>query len=224
MRTLLVVCLLLASVIAGRAAESENDLANRATAALQARDWPGAEKLYRQLTALAPANWLYLQGLADALGMQAKYPDAIAGYDKAIPLALATKDEKARWAAGAMLTQEGLFYLRLKKYADGVAAFTKATQYAQNPGTAWFNVCAGAYNAGDVKAALAGCDKAIAADPNKADAWFIKGSIMFGDSTTGPNGKIVPPKGAVEALRKYVALAPNGSHVKDVQEMLAVLK
>jgi hypothetical protein len=47
---------------------------------------------------------------------------------------------------------------------------------------------------------------------------------MFADSTTGPGGKIIPPKGAVEALRKYLALAPNGSHVKDVQEMLTVLK
>ncbi len=224
MRTLLVVCLLLSTVIAGRAAESESELANRATAALTARDWPGAEKLFVQLTALAPPNWLYLQGLGDALGAQAKYPDAIASYDKAIPLALATKDEKARWAAGAMLTQEGLFYLRQKKFADGVAAFTKATQYAQSPATAWFNVCAGAFNAGDIKAALAGCDKAIAADPNKADAWFIKGSLMFADSTAGPNGKIVPPKGAVEALRKYLVLAPNGAHAKDVQEMLAVVK
>ncbi len=223
MRTLLVVCLLLASAAAGRA-ESENELITRANAALSAKDWPAAEKLFRELTAAAPTNWLYLQGLADAVGAQGKYPDAIAGYDKAIPLALATKDEKARWAAGAMLTQEGLFYLRQKKFAEGVAAFTKATQYAQSPATAWFNVCAGAFNAGDVKAALAGCDKAIAADPNKADAWFIKGSLMFADSTTGPGGKIIPPKGAVEALRKYLALAPNGAHVKDVQEMLAVLK
>ena len=30
-----------------------------------------------------------------------------------------------RWAAGAMLTQEGLFYLRQKKYPEGVAAFTQ---------------------------------------------------------------------------------------------------
>ena len=223
MRTLLVVCLLLAGVIAGRA-ESENELINRANTALNARDWPAAEKLFRQLITAAPTNWLYLQGLADAVGAQGKYADAIASYEKAIPLALATKDEKAKWAAGAMLTQEGLFYLRQKKFPEGVAAFTKATQYAQNPATAWFNVCAGAFNAGDIKAALAGCDKAIAADPNKADAWFIKGSLMFADSTTGPGGKIIPPKGAVEALRKYLALAPNGSHVKDVQEMLAVLK
>jgi tetratricopeptide (TPR) repeat protein len=223
MRTLLVVCLLLAGAIAGRA-ESENELVARANAALQARDWPAAEKLYRQLMAAAPANWLYLQGLADAVGAQGKYPDAIAGYDKAIPLALAAREEKARWAAGAMLTQEGVFYLRQKKYAEGVAAFTKATQYAQNPATAWFNVCAGAYNAGDVKAALAGCDKAVAADPNKADAWFIKGSLMVGEAKAGPNGKIIPPKGTIEALQKYLSLAPNGPHVKDVQEMLAVLK
>ncbi len=224
MRTLFVICLLLAGVIAGRAAESDDELAHRATMALQARDWPTAEDLFRQLTTRAPANWLYLQGLGDAVGMQAKYPEAIATYDKAIPLALATKDEKARWAAGAMLTQEGLFYLRQKKFPEGVAAFTKATQYAQSPATAWFNVCAGAFNAGDIKASLAGCDKALAADPNKADAWFIKGSLMFADSTSGPGGKIVPPKGAVEALKKYLALAPNGSHVKDVQEMLAVVK
>jgi tetratricopeptide (TPR) repeat protein len=224
MRTLLVVCLLLASVTAGRAAESENELVNRAITALQARDWPTAEGLYRQLTARAPANWLYLQGLGDALGAQGKYPDAIAGYDKAIALALAAKDEKARFAAGAMLTQEGLFYLRQKKFPEGVAAVTKATQYAENPGTAWFNVCAVGYNAGDMKAALAGCDRAITADPNKADAWFIKGSLMIADSKAGPNGKMIAPKGTVEALQKYLALAPKGSHVKDVQEMLAVLK
>lgn len=229
MRTLLVVCLLLAGVIAGRAqnpssAVNQNELINRALTALNARDWPTAEGLARQLVAAEPTNWVYLQVLADAQGNQRKYADAIGGYEKAIPLALAAKDDKARAAAGAMLTQEGLFYLRQKRFAEGVAAFTKATQYVPNQGTAWFNVCAAAFNAGDVKAALAGCDKAIAADPNKADAWFIKGSLMIGDAKAGPNGKMIAPKGTVEALQKYLALAPNGSHVKDVQEMLAVLK
>jgi tetratricopeptide (TPR) repeat protein len=223
MRTLLVVCLLLAGTIVGHA-ESENELINRANAALNAKDWATAEKVFRQLVTAAPTNWLYFQGLADAVGAQGKYPEAIAGYDKAIALALATKDEKARAAAGAMLTQEGLFYLRQKKFAEGVAAFTKATQYVANQATAWFNVCAAAFNAGDVKAAVAGCDKAIAADPNKADAWFIKGALMVADAKAGPNGKMIPPKGTVEALKKYLALAPNGSHVKDVQEMLTVFQ
>jgi hypothetical protein len=35
---------------------------------------------------------------------------------------------------------------------------------------------------------------------------------------------MIPPKGTIEALQKYLALAPNGPHVTDVQEMLAVLK
>jgi tetratricopeptide (TPR) repeat protein len=224
MRTLLVVCLLVAGMPAGLAAESETALMTRARTALQSRDWPAAETLFRQLAGQAPANWAYRQGLADAEGMEGKYPEAIADYDKAIAMTLATKDETARAAAGAMLTQQGLFYLRQKKYAEAVAAFTKATQYAQNQATAWFNVCAGAYNAGDVKAALAGCDKAIAADPNKADAYFIKGSLMIADTKAGANGKLIAPKGTVEALRKYLALAPNGAHAKDVQEMLAALQ
>jgi tetratricopeptide (TPR) repeat protein len=223
MRTLLVVCLLLAGVIAGRA-ESENELINRASTALQGRDWPAAEALFRQLAALAPANWTYLQGLADAQGMQGKNTDAIAAYEKATALALAAKDEKARWAAGAMLTAEGNLYVKLKKPAEAMAAYRKATALAQNPATAWFNLCAIAFNAGDVAAALSACDQAIATDPNKADAYFIKGSLMVMDAKAGPNGKMIPAKGTVETLRKYLALAPNGSHVKDVQEMLAVLQ
>jgi len=62
--------------------------------------------------------------------------------------------------------------------------------------------------------------RAIAADPNKADAWFIKGSLMIADSKAGPNGKMIAPKGTVEALQKYLALAPNGSHVKDGRRCL----
>jgi tetratricopeptide (TPR) repeat protein len=224
MKKLLVVCLLLAGALAARAAESESALVARAQAALQAKDWPKAEGLYRELAAIAPANWTYPQGLADAQGMQAKYADAVAAYDKAVAMALAAKDDKARWAAGAMLTAEGNVYLKLKKPADAMATYRKAAGYAQNPATAWFNLCAVAYNMGDVAAALDGCDKAIAADPNKADAWFIKGSLMVADSKAGPNGKMIPPKGTIEALRKYLALAPNGSHVKDVKEMLAAVQ
>jgi len=44
---------------------------------------------------------------------------------------------------------------------------------------------------------------------------------MIADAKAGPNGKMIAPKTTVEALQKYLARAPNGSHVK---EMLAVLK
>jgi hypothetical protein len=63
------------------------------------------------------------------------------------------------------------------------------------------------------------CDKAIAADPTKADAYFIKGSALFGDARI-ENGKMVLPDGAMQALQKYLELAPSGSHVTDVKAML----
>ena len=47
---------------------------------------------------------------------------------------------------------------------------------------------------------------------------------MIADAKAGRTGKMIAPKGTVEALQKHLAFAPNGSHVKDVQEMLAVLK
>ncbi len=224
MRGATVAFVLMATVLAAHAAESESALAARAQAALQARDWAAAENAYRGLTTVAPANSTYLQGLADAESMQGKYAEAVAAYDKAIAPALAARDANARDAAGAMLVAQGNAYLKLKKSAAAMAAYTKAATYAKNPATAWFNLCAIAFNVGNVAAALSACDKAIAADPGKADAYFIKGSLMFGDSTMGPNGKIVPPTGAVEALQKYLALAPNGPHAKDVQEMLAAVK
>jgi hypothetical protein len=68
------------------------------------------------------------------------------------------------------------------------------------------------------------CDKAIAADPKKADAYFIKGSIMLGEATIDKNNKATPPPGTVEALKQYLVLAPNGGHAEDVKAMLDFLK
>ncbi len=224
MKTGLVALLLIVGSTFAHAAEPESALVAKAQAALQARDGAAAEGLYRQLTGVAPANWTYLQGLADAQSLQGKYADAAATYDQAIPPALAAGDEKSRWAAGAMLTVQGNAYLKLKRTAEAMAAYVKAAPLMQNPAVAWFNLCAVAYNIGNIPTAKSACDKAIAADPNKADAYFVKGSLMVGDSKTGANGKILPPKGTVETLQKYLALAPNGPHVKDVNEMLGVLK
>jgi tetratricopeptide (TPR) repeat protein len=224
MKTGLVALLLIVGSSLAHAGEPESALIAKAQAALQAHDGATAEGLFRQLTGMATANWTYLQGLADAQSLQGKYADAVTTYDKAIAPAIAAGDATSRAAAGVMLTLQGTDYLRLKKYPQAVATFRKATNYVPNQGVAWFNLCAAAYNVGDVTTAAAACDRAIAADPNKADAYFIKGSLMVGDSKTGPNGKIVPPKGTIETLQKYLALAPNGAHAKDVKDMLEALR
>jgi hypothetical protein len=72
--------------------------------------------------------------------------------------------------------------------------------------------------------AVAACDKAIAADPKKADAYFIKGSILFGNGKLDKNNRFTVPPGTVEALKQYSALAPSGPHAPDVKQMLDALK
>jgi tetratricopeptide (TPR) repeat protein len=200
-------------------------LAAKGAAALAAKNWQEAETIYKQLVASEPANADYQLKLVSAQLSQGHDQDALASCDKAIAVAQKSVaaapagDEKTRTALGALLTTRGNILLRQKKYPDATAAYEKAAAVDPHPGVAYFNICAVAYNQGDTKGAVAACDKAIAADPNKADAYFIKGSVLFGDSTT-QNGKMVAPAESLQALRKYLELAPNGPHVDDVKAML----
>jgi hypothetical protein len=43
------------------------------------------------------------------------------------------------------------------------------------------------------------------------------------ESTVTKDGKTLAPAGTVEALKKYLQLAPNGGHVADVKQMLDCL-
>jgi tetratricopeptide (TPR) repeat protein len=130
---------------------------------------------------------------------------------------------KAKAAVAQMLTNEGNAYLKLKKNDKAVESYTKAAAMDPNPGTAYFNLCATQYNSGNTQGALAACDKAIQADPNRADAYFIKGSLMLGDSKQDKEGKLQAPPGTSEALNKYLELAPDGPHAADVKAMLQAI-
>jgi tetratricopeptide (TPR) repeat protein len=164
----------------------------------------------------------------------ASYESAVQTYEKAIQIAqgyvsgatprdpkeASTDPAKAKAGIAQMLSAEGNAYLRLKKNNEAVAAFTKAAELDPNPGVAYFNICATQYNVGNSEGALIACDKAIAADPNKADAYFIKGSLLIASSTADKDGKIKAVPGTAEALNKYLELAPDGSHANDVKQML----
>jgi tetratricopeptide (TPR) repeat protein len=122
-----------------------------------------------------------------------------------------------------MLTNEGNAYLKLKKNDKAIEAYTKAASMDPNPATAYFNICATQYNTGNTQGALAASDKAIAADATRADAYFIKGSLMVGDSKLDKDGKLTAPAGTSEALNKYLELAPDGPHAGDVKAMLQAI-
>jgi tetratricopeptide (TPR) repeat protein len=208
----------------------ENTLIAQLNPALQAKDWATAEPILTKLIAMNPNRWDYQQALGNAQFGEGKFEEAVATFEKAIPIAEnATKTDpkadpaKAKAGVAQMLTNEGNAYLKLKKNDQAIAAYTKAASMDPNPATAYFNICATQYNSGNTQGALAACDKAIAADPNRADAYFIKGSLMLGDSKQDKDGKLQAPAGTSEALNKYLELAPDGPHANDVKAMLQAI-
>jgi len=210
---------------------SQSPLVAKAQAALDAKQWPDAEAALKQLSSSEP-RWEYFEALGAAQFNQGHYADSLGSYQRAIDLAqkdLAQKDLAGKSANAAaiaqMYTTIGNANLKLKKNDAAIAAYTKAATLSPNPAVAYFNLCATMYNMGQPAAkTVAFCDKAIAADPKKADAYFIKGSMLFGDSKIDKNNKIVVPAGTVEMLRQYLALAPTGPHASDVNQMLDALK
>jgi tetratricopeptide (TPR) repeat protein len=209
--------------------DAENALIVKATEAFAARNWQEAERVLKQLTVAAPARWQYQKSLGDAQNNQARWQDALDSYERAIALAEKSSGDanvdrtNVKAALGDIFTAKGNVLLRLKKNTEATAAYTRAAALSPNPAVAYFNLCATLYNSGKMEDAVAACDKAIAADRNKADAYFIKGSALFGEGKLDQNGKFVVSAAAIQALQKYLALAPDGAHASDVKEMLAAV-
>jgi tetratricopeptide (TPR) repeat protein len=210
-----------------------NALIQQAQTAISAKNWKDAVPPLQQLVAMDPTGWPFYSSLGDAQLNLGQYEQAIETYEKgiqgaerksAVDPANPSSDTAAKKAGTAkMLTNTGNAYLKLRKNDEAVAAYTKAAAMDPNPATAYFNLCATQYNIGNTEGALNACGKAIATDPNKADAYFIKGSVLMAESTVTKDGKTLAPAGTVEALKKYLQLAPNGGHVADVKQMLDYL-
>jgi len=207
-----------------------NALITQYNAAQAAKNWQQAADLLKQMITAEPTHWEYQKALGDMQMNLGQYQEAVDTYEKVIPMAEnASKNDpkadpaKAKAAVAQMLTNEGNAYLKLKKNDKAVESYTKAAAMDPNPGTAYFNLCATQYNSGNTQGALAACDKAIQADPNRADAYFIKGSLMLGDSKQDKEGKLQAPPGTSEALNKYLELAPDGPHAADVKAMLQAI-
>jgi hypothetical protein len=69
--------------------------------------------------------------------------------------------------------------------------------------------------------AAAAADKAAAADPTKAEAYYIKGQALIQKATVDPKTqKIVAPPDCIEAYQKYLEVAPTGPHAEEVKGIL----
>jgi len=173
---------------------------------------------------------------ADAAAKVKAYNDAATDYQKAIDLReklYQTDPAKKTPDSTKVLAQ---FYNNMGKAAamagktdDMTKAYTQAAQLdPANAGMYYFNLGATLTNLntkGDATmrdAAVAAFDKALAADPSRADAYYWKGTNLIQAATLQDN-KMVAPNGTAEAFQKYLELQPTGPHAEEAKAMLTSL-
>ncbi|HEY2857095.1 MAG TPA: hypothetical protein VGJ21_01600 [Terracidiphilus sp.] len=232
-----------AEVVAGNAKiQNLNALLTTARADNKAGNYDAAIKAMTDATTAKPDEgilWITMGdaqlGAADAAakaakaagtpatdpGIAQKYNDAAASYKKGIELNAASKKPSPE-AAAAGYNQLGQTYGKLGNAKDSADAYEMAAKaMPANASMYYFNEAATLLNASKNPEAAAAADKAIAADPKKAEAYYIKGQALIPLATVDEKTKkIVAPPGCVEAYQKYLELAPDGPHAADVKGIL----
>jgi tetratricopeptide (TPR) repeat protein len=171
-----------------------------------------------------PTQWGPYQVLGGLFTTANKPKDALEAYQKGVEVAKKMLEQqpdsgRTKIALGQMLNSEGHLLVQLKKYEEAIGVFTQAAESAAYPAMPYFNLCATYYNLKRSQDAVAACDHAISSDPTLADAYYIKASILFGQSQL-EHGKYVVPPGTTEALNKYLEYAPFGEHARTVRDMI----
>ncbi len=232
-----------AEIVAGNTKiQNLNALLTQARADNKAGNYDAAIKAMQDATTAKPDEgilWITLGdaqlGSADAAAKAAKaagtsttdpavaqkYNDAAASYKKGVELNAASKKPSPE-AAAAGYNQLGQTYAKMGNAKDAADAYEMAAKtMPANASMYYFNEAATLYNASKLPEAEAAADKAIAADPKKAEAYYIKGQALIPQATVDPKtNKIVAPPGCVEAYQTYLELAPDGPHAADVKGIL----
>lgn len=219
-----------------------NALLTQARADNKAGNYDAAIKAMQDATAAKPDEgilWITMGdaqlGAADAAAkaakaagtaptdpaVTAKYNDAATSYKKGVDLNAASKKPNPE-AAAAGYNQLGQVYAKEGNAKDAADAYEQAAKAVPaNAGMYYFNEAATLYNSGKLPEAQAAADKAIAADPKRAEAYYIKGQALITQATVDPKTqKIVAPPGTAEAYQQYLELAPDGPHATDVKGIL----
>lgn len=206
-------------------APSADDLNATYTKAMQTKDWVAATAAAQQMIQAHPsADNLLLLGNAQLYS--GAMQDALATYERAVAAAQtekpATGQPDAEWRklVAKIYVGRGNAFLKLRRNSEAVDSYTSAAEIDPNPGLAYFNICAALYNIGDVPNSTVGCRKSVAADPSRANAWFVLGSDLFVDAKADAQGKFVISAECRQALEKYLELAPDGPHASDTKAML----
>lgn len=199
-----------------------NKLINDARAARKAGNFDEAITLDTQATVAKPDVGLTWYELGDSQLGGKKYDAAVVSYKKALEVMGTEKTPKPEVLA-ATNNNLGEALARSGKTNDAIGAYeaaakadpTQAAMYYSNEAIVLFKT-----NQGDLAAAAA--DKAIAADPKKAIAYYIKGWALVQHATVDPKtGKIQLPPGCAAAYDEFLELNPTGPLADDARSILA---
>jgi len=226
--------------------KSLNDRLSAAKAAADSGDYATAVSTMTDATAIDPTRDLlwaklgdYTLGAAnkqtDATAKAKSYNDVITDYQKAVDLKQKAAESDPKKAAdgnkilATYYNNMGQAQAKLGKTEDAAKSYQQAAQLDPSAaGQYYFNLGAILTNANianDAKmrqAAVDAFDKAIAADPNRADAYYWKATNLIGAATL-QGDKMVAPPGTAEGFQKYLELQPTGPHAEEAKAMLASL-
>jgi tetratricopeptide (TPR) repeat protein len=117
-----------------------------------------------------------------------------------------------------------LVLAQCKKFPEAQTELEKAV--ALNPagaGQYYYNLGALEVNAGQNDAANETFKKAITITPPYPEAFYQYGVTLLSKATLDKDGKTVPVPGTIEALQKYLELAPNGTNAEAAKGLLTSL-
>jgi tetratricopeptide (TPR) repeat protein len=196
-----------------------NALLLQATAQKTAGKWDDAVATMEQAAAMDQTHDVVYGSLAEAYIGAKKYPEAETAYAKAIELAPPTSKSLGNYHSGLALAM-----LRQGKTEAGMSECDKSAQVdPTTAGQCYFNEGAILTNQGKPDEANQAFDKAIAADPTRAEAYYQKGVNLLSKASLSKDGKMVPAPGTVEALNKYLQIAPDGKNAQAAKDLLASL-
>ena len=202
-----------------------NDAFNVGMTAIADKQYDQAVQALIKASEIGPTELAVWANLADAYmklastKTGAEFDDAatkgLAAYAKAIEL----KPEDA-----ATHNNYALALVQAKKIPEAQAELTKAAQLdPTNAGKYYYNLGAVMTNANQGDAAVEAFQKAIAADPKYSEAYYQYGVSLVSKASYGADGKVTPVPGTVEALQKYLELAPTGQFAQAAKDMLTTL-
>jgi tetratricopeptide (TPR) repeat protein len=160
----------------------------------------------------------------DPAEKQKRLDSAVTSYQKAVEIKkgiVNDKDPNAAKNLAAYYNNLADAYYKDKKVDEAVKTYEIAAQVdPSSVAQSYFNIGAVLTNSGRPDDANAAFDKCIAADPNRAEAYYQKGLNLLGKATLQGDKTIAPP-GTAEAFQKYLELAPTGPNADSAKALLA---